>query len=93
MIEKGVKEVRDHFTEYLKKVRKGEEIVVTERGKPVALLTPFHRPDEIDERLHIAATRGLVRLPDGGGVPMHKKIKLTGKSLTELILEERERGW
>jgi len=94
MLKKGVKEVRDHFTRYLKRVKQGEEIVVTERGKPVALLAPIPEVTGFQEKLELAAKKGLIRLPQKAGkVPIHKKIKLLGKSLTEIILEERETGW
>jgi prevent-host-death family protein len=94
MLRTGVKEVRDHFTQYLKMVKKGEEIVVTERGRPVALIKPVAEIKDMRERLESAAEKGLIRLPlKEGNIPVHKKVKLTGKSLTKIILEEREAGW
>ena len=36
----GVKELRDHLRQWLEAVQRGEEITVTERGKPVARLIP-----------------------------------------------------
>ncbi|MDG6004525.1 type II toxin-antitoxin system prevent-host-death family antitoxin [Candidatus Brocadia sapporoensis] len=35
------REIRDHFTRYLKRVKQGKEVVITDRGKPVALLAPI----------------------------------------------------
>ena len=37
----GVKEARDRFSAYLDEVRCGEELVITEHGKPVAMLIPI----------------------------------------------------
>ncbi|MBX3307340.1 MAG: type II toxin-antitoxin system prevent-host-death family antitoxin [Nitrospira sp.] len=34
----GVKELKDRLTHYLRLTQKGEEIVVTDRGRPIALL-------------------------------------------------------
>ena len=34
----GIKELKDRLTYYLRLTKQGEEIVVTERGKPIALL-------------------------------------------------------
>ncbi|HHT9112922.1 MAG: type II toxin-antitoxin system prevent-host-death family antitoxin [Planctomycetes bacterium] len=94
MVKKGIKEIRDNFTQYLKMVKRGEEIVVTERGKPVALLKPIPGGEGVLEKLESAAMKGLVRLPQKeGNIPAHKKIKLTGKPLTEVILEDRETEW
>ncbi len=94
MLKKGVKEVRDNFTQYLKRIKKGDEIIVTERGRPVAILRPVPSGTGLQERLELAAMKGLIRLPlKAGNIPTHKKIKLKGKSLTDLILKERETGW
>lgn len=91
MLERGVKEIRDHFTQYLKKVSAGEEVVVTERGKPVALLKPLPKGLNMQERLEMASIKGLIRLPKKkGGIPERRKIKLTGKPITNIILEERK---
>ncbi|KKO20757.1 MAG: type II toxin-antitoxin system prevent-host-death family antitoxin [Candidatus Brocadia sp.] len=94
MLKKGVKEIRDNFTRYLKRVKQGEEIVVTERDKPVALLAPIPEVTSFQEKLELAARKSLIRLPQKEGkIPIHKKIKLFGKSLTEIVLEKREKGW
>lgn len=94
MIKKGIKEVRDHFTMYLRQVKKGEEVMVTERGRPVALIRSIPEGAGLKERLELASIKGLIRLPKvDENIPVHKKVNLRGKSLTEIILEEREIGW
>ena len=40
----GVREVRQNLSALLDEVRKGREIVITERGRPVARLVPPGRP-------------------------------------------------
>ena len=37
----GIRELKSRLTRYLRQTKQGEEIVVTERGKPIALLTPI----------------------------------------------------
>ncbi|HVQ99826.1 MAG TPA: type II toxin-antitoxin system prevent-host-death family antitoxin, partial [Mycobacterium sp.] len=46
----GVRELRQHASRYLDRVKAGESIEVTERGTPVAVLVPAAR-DEVRERL------------------------------------------
>lgn len=41
MTKAGIKEAREHFTEYLSKVEKGEEIIITKRAEPIAKITPL----------------------------------------------------
>jgi prevent-host-death family protein len=38
----GVRELRQHASRYLALVARGEQIEVTERGRPVARLVPIH---------------------------------------------------
>ena len=40
----GVREARQNLSALLDEVRKGREIVITERGRPVARLVPPDRP-------------------------------------------------
>ncbi|HTY76529.1 MAG TPA: type II toxin-antitoxin system prevent-host-death family antitoxin [Candidatus Bathyarchaeia archaeon] len=40
----GVREARQHLSRLLDEVRKGREVVITERGRPVAKLVPPDRP-------------------------------------------------
>ena len=37
----GVRELRQNLSVYLRRVRRGEPLVVTERGRPVATLQPL----------------------------------------------------
>lgn len=52
MIEVGAFEAKTHLSALLEKVRLGEEIVITKRGKAVARLMPVERGD----RSRISAT-------------------------------------
>jgi prevent-host-death family protein len=40
----AVREARQNLSALLDEVRKGREVVITERGRPVAKLVPFDRP-------------------------------------------------
>jgi len=40
----GVREARQHLSALLEEVKKGREVVITERGRPVAKLVPPDRP-------------------------------------------------
>lgn len=39
-MEVGVKELRDHLSRYLDRVREGDEVVVTDRGRAIARVVP-----------------------------------------------------
>jgi prevent-host-death family protein len=53
----GVRELRQNLSRYLKRVKEGETLVVTERGKEVARLTPSH-PDIDPYYLELAEKYG-----------------------------------
>ncbi len=43
MTKAGVKEARQHFTEYISKVERGEEIIITKRNEPIAKIEPIKK--------------------------------------------------
>ena len=88
----GVRELRQNLSVYLRRVREtGEAYEVTERGQPVARLTPLEeRPQSLLDRLiaegrATASTRDLLEiepLPADGGRPL-------SEVLVEMRKEER----
>ncbi|MCK9494379.1 MAG: type II toxin-antitoxin system prevent-host-death family antitoxin [Dehalococcoidia bacterium] len=47
----GIRELRQHASRYLRRVRAGETITVTDRGEPVAEIRPIKSGGSIYERL------------------------------------------
>lgn len=47
----GVRELRQNLSVYLRRVHRGESLVVTEHGRPVARLGPLAAGDDVLERL------------------------------------------
>ena len=64
MIQVGIAALKARLSEYLARVQAGEEIVVTDRGRPVARLIPpvWRSASEEDSRLLDLQRRGLVRI-------------------------------
>lgn len=44
----GIRELRQRASEYLRRVEAGETIEVTDRGRPVALLTPIPKAPPVE---------------------------------------------
>lgn len=66
----GIRELKNRLTHYLESVKNGENVVVTDRGKPVAILHSLEKIEEnagLDERLAALAAQGHVRLPTRKG--------------------------
>ena len=47
-MEVGVRELRNNLSRYLERVREGEEVIVTDRGKAVARMVPVKEESVID---------------------------------------------
>jgi prevent-host-death family protein len=45
----GIRELRQRASEYLRRVEAGETLEVTDRGRPVALLSPIPAADPLDQ--------------------------------------------
>jgi prevent-host-death family protein len=92
----GIVEVKAHLSMYVKQVRAGHEVLITERGEPVARLCPLADAKGITGRRRRLAAAGLLRLgrgqlcsalrspPDGDTT--------AGKRVLAALLAEREEG-
>src|SRR5947208_3332823 len=62
----AVSKLKAGLSEYLARVKAGEEVIVTERGKPIAKIVPFGGNEaEIPAHLLEKARAGLIRLGSG----------------------------
>jgi prevent-host-death family protein len=89
----GSRELKNRLGRYLGLVGKGETIVVTDRGKPVARILPPEPEQEkdksISEILKQLEAEGDLRL---GTRPFKRirPIRVKGKSMSQIILEDRD---
>ena len=82
----SVRELRQHLSRYLRRVEKGERLVVTERRRPVALLGPLPEADDILDHLiaigeATPATSDLLDLPP--------PVRVDGPSSEEILEDLR----
>ena len=89
MISTGVKELKNKLSYYLREVKKGEKILVTERERVIATITPVERAEE-DSQLISLVREGFAVW--NGGKPVGSRntpVKIKGKTVSELVLEDR----
>jgi prevent-host-death family protein len=60
----GIRELRDRLKHYVATAHRGEDVVITDRGRPVARLVALHEPRPID-RLIEAGLATPPRRPKG----------------------------
>lgn len=84
----GVRELKSKLSYYLSLARRGERVVVTERGVPIAELSPITQKTT-EEVLRDLVARGLVSWSGGKPKGASPPARITGKPLSEIVLEDR----
>jgi prevent-host-death family protein len=90
----GVAELKARLASYLKIVKAGSEVLITDRGVPIAKLVPIDAARKRDTRRQRLAAAGLLTLGKGQ-VPKELLEPPTGdprvgKSVLEALLAERD---
>ncbi len=84
--EVGIRDLKNGLSKYLERVRAGEEVIVTDRGRPVARLSAI---DESTGRLADLVAAGVVRAPTRKTRRRpSRRIEAKG-SVTDLVSEQR----
>ena len=91
----AVSELKARLSKYLNRVKTGEEVLITDRGNPVARLLPISRGMTGREAMFSMEKRGLIRLGSGN---LPKKFWSLPRAedakglVLRALLEEREGG-
>ena len=82
----GIRELRAGLSRYVEQVKHGEEIVVTEHGRPVARLVPMNGERKIDRLIR----EGVVTPARSrtGWRPEPIKLK-SGSTVSDIVIEQR----
>ena len=97
MKSESISSAKNRLSALIRRVRKGESVVITDRGVPVAKLVPVQLGAGVPPRIIALAHQGLVRLPldppntDWLDLPL--PMATPGPSPVDLLLEERREGW
>jgi len=91
----GIRDLKNRLSSYIHLTKSGETIIITDRGRPVALLKPIESGDGIDNdnvehRLALLAKKGLIRLPSAGRRRSFKPVRVHGGLVSSAILEDRQ---
>lgn len=85
----GIRELKANLSRYLKRVRSGARLVVTERGRAIASIQPVEARTEVGWA-HALVAAGRAQWsggkPEGATPPVPVK---RGKSVSEAVLEDR----
>jgi prevent-host-death family protein len=65
----AVSRLKAQLSQYLARVKAGEQVIITERNRPIAKLIPVPARDGLDERMLDLERRGLVKINGDGRIP------------------------
>lgn len=84
----GIRLLKNKLSAYLRRVKEGEVLAVTDRGKTIAYITPAKDQTEFEE-VQSLILKGIGIWKGGKPKGVEHPIQIPGKPLSEYIREER----
>ena len=90
-MEVGLRQANQRFSKIMKVVRSGEEVTLTERGRPVARIVPIASPEEPEASIRRLEAAGLLQpATKRSPMPPWKPLVLRGPTIVQTLREERD---
>lgn len=91
MITTGIRELKNNLSRYLLEVKEGIDILITERGTPIARLVPEPQTKSfLRDLLAPLVVKGIAILPEKElDKNPSSPLKLKGKDLSQMIIDDR----
>ena len=89
----GLREANQQFSTAIKAVKAGREVVLTERGKPIAVIKPLAQGNKLEATLRRMEAEGLLWRGPKSGKPMpvwRSPVRIKGKPVSQTVNEERD---
>jgi len=86
----GIRKLKENLSRYMKRVKTGERIIVTDRRKEIAIIIPLAKKAGEEEKIYELIRHGVVACWAGGkpeGMPA--RIVSRGKSVSSAVIEDR----
>lgn len=88
MTSMGVRELKAQLSRQLHRVQSGVSITITDRGKPIAVLSPVESAPSL-AWAHKMVREGMATWSGGKPMGLAKRIPCRGKPASEQIIEDR----
>jgi len=89
----GLREANQQFSKAIKAVRAGKEVVLTERGRPIAVIKPITTSDPLEVAMQAMVDDGLLKPASREGptpTPRWRPVRVKGKPLSQTVIDDRE---
>ena len=85
----GLREANQQFSRAIRAVRAGREVVLTDRGRPIAVIVPI----KAGQAWQAMAEEGLIRPAERKGPmpePRWRPARVTGQPISRTVIDNRE---
>ncbi len=84
----GIRELKENLSRYMKRVKTGEKIIVTDRKKEIAIILPLAKKAH-EEKIYQLIQCGMACWSGGKPEGMPARIVSKGKSVSGAVIEDR----
>ena len=84
----GVRELKTHLSHHLRRVRTGTRLLVTDRGRSIATISPVEAPVDV-EWAHRLVAEGDAHWNGGKPTGATRPARVTGRTASSIVLEDR----
>jgi prevent-host-death family protein len=84
----GIRELKRNLSEYLRSVKAGKKVVITDRKKEIAVIVPFRKVDDQGKILQLVR-EGVADWSGEKPHGMSARIRSKGISVSEAVVEDR----
>lgn len=87
----GLREANQRFSKAMKAVKAGKDVILTDRGKPIAIIKSLTRAPGPEQVIRGLEAAGVLRAATRRGpMPAWRSRRLRGAPLAQTVEEERE---
>lgn len=89
----GLREANQRFSKAIKAVKEGKEVILTERGKAIAVIKPLAPKEDQEAVIRRLEAEGILRPALKRGpmpTPTWRPFRIKGKPMSQTISEERD---
>ena len=87
----GLREANQRFSQLVRAVKLGHEVILTERGKPVVVMRPASAPAGEEAAVRLLEASGVLRVgPTAGALRPFRPRPIRGRSLSDTVREARD---
>ena len=90
----NIAELKNHLSSFLADVKRGEEILISDRNQPIAKIVPLHNTADFSAEELALAAAGILRLPEEAEISTEflkkKRAALNSKTAIKAVTDERD---